>query len=129
MQRLMVFLGHPVYALGVVLFIILLFGGIGSTTVGAHPPRPGAVITRIVALLATPRPMQRPPRPYRCESLPDLRRQPEPATHEKTRFPRLADGGRRSPAATRGYRMRPAASRGGRSATAGPGFLRVRSAR
>jgi hypothetical protein len=30
MQRLMVFLGHPVYALGVVLFTILLFSGIGS---------------------------------------------------------------------------------------------------
>jgi spermidine synthase len=52
MQRLMVFLGHPVYGLGVVLFTILLFGGIGSTTVGATPPRPGAVIGRVVALLA-----------------------------------------------------------------------------
>ena len=37
MQRLMVFLGHPVYRLGVVLFTILLFGGIGSVTVGARP--------------------------------------------------------------------------------------------
>jgi spermidine synthase len=53
MQRLMVFLGHPVYGLGVVLFTILLFGGIGSTTVGALPPRPGAVIGRLAALLAT----------------------------------------------------------------------------
>jgi hypothetical protein len=53
MQRLMVFLGHPVYGLSVVLFTILLFSGIGSTTVGAHSPRPGAVIARIVALLAT----------------------------------------------------------------------------
>ena len=53
MQRLMVFLGHPVYGLGVVLFTILLFGGIGSVTVGANPPRPGAVIARVVALLAT----------------------------------------------------------------------------
>jgi SAM-dependent methyltransferase len=53
MQRLMVFLGHPVYGLGVVLFTILLFGGIGSVTVGARPPRPGAVIARVVALLAT----------------------------------------------------------------------------
>ena len=53
MQRLMVFLGHPVYGLSVVLFTILLFGGIGSTTVGARSPRPGAVIARIVALLAT----------------------------------------------------------------------------
>jgi SAM-dependent methyltransferase len=53
MQRLMVFLGHPVYGLGVVLFTILLFGGIGSTTVGADVPRPRAVIGRVVALLAT----------------------------------------------------------------------------
>ena len=41
MQRLMVFLGHPVYGLGVVLFTILLFSGIGSTTVGARAPAPG----------------------------------------------------------------------------------------
>ena len=53
MQRLMVFLGHPVYGLGVVLFTILLFSGIGSTTVGAHAPRPGAVVARVAALLAT----------------------------------------------------------------------------
>ena len=53
MQRLMVFLGHPVYGLAVVLFTILLFSGIGSTTVGAHSPRPGAVVARIVALLTT----------------------------------------------------------------------------
>jgi SAM-dependent methyltransferase len=51
-QRLMVFLGHPVYALGVVLFTILLFGGIGAATVGARPPAPGAVIARVVGLLA-----------------------------------------------------------------------------
>jgi SAM-dependent methyltransferase len=53
MQRLMVFLGHPVYGLSVVLFTILLFSGVGSTTVGAHFPRPSAVIARVVALLAT----------------------------------------------------------------------------
>jgi SAM-dependent methyltransferase len=53
MQRLMVFLGHPVYGLSVVLFTILLFSGIGSTTVGARLPRPGEVIARVVALLAT----------------------------------------------------------------------------
>jgi SAM-dependent methyltransferase len=53
MQRLMVFLGHPVYGLGVVLFTILLFGGIGSTTVGAAAPRRAAVIGRVLALLAT----------------------------------------------------------------------------
>ena len=53
MQRLMVFLGHPVYGLSVVLFTILLFSGIGSTTVGTHFPRPGAVIVRVIALLTT----------------------------------------------------------------------------
>src|SRR5712672_4669862 len=53
MQRLMVFLGHPVYGLSVVLFTILLFGGIGSTTVGARFPRPAAIAGRVVALLAT----------------------------------------------------------------------------
>ena len=53
MQRLMVFLGHPVYGLSVVLFTILLFSGLGSATVGARAPRPGAVAARIAALLAT----------------------------------------------------------------------------
>ena len=53
MQRLMVFLGHPVYGLSVVLFTILLASGIGSTTVGARAPRPGAVFVRVVALVAT----------------------------------------------------------------------------
>jgi hypothetical protein len=52
MQRLMVFLGHPVYGLSVVLFTILLFGGLGSMTVGAHPPRLLSVLVRVVALLA-----------------------------------------------------------------------------
>jgi len=53
MQRLMVFLGHPVYGLSVVLFTILLFSGIGSAMVGARFPRPGVVIARVVALLTT----------------------------------------------------------------------------
>lgn len=53
MQRLMVFLGHPVYGLGVVLFTILLFSGIGSATVGAHTLRSSAVVARVVALLTT----------------------------------------------------------------------------
>lgn len=53
MQRLMVFLGHPVYGLSVVLFTILLFSGIGSVTVGARFPRRGLVIARVAALLAT----------------------------------------------------------------------------
>jgi hypothetical protein len=33
MQRLMIFLGHPVFGLSVVLFTLLLFGGLGSFTV------------------------------------------------------------------------------------------------
>ena len=53
MQRLMVFLGHPVYGLSVVLFTILLFGGLGSTTVGRHSPGARAIIVRIAALLTT----------------------------------------------------------------------------
>jgi hypothetical protein len=53
MQRLMVFLGHPVYGLAVVLFTILLFGGLGSATLGADVPRPAAVVARVVALLTT----------------------------------------------------------------------------
>jgi len=53
MQRLMVFLGHPIYGLGVILFTILLFSGIGSTTVGTHYPRPRAVTARVAALLTT----------------------------------------------------------------------------
>ena len=53
MQRLMVFLGHPVYGLGVVLFTILIFSGIGSATVGALCPASGTVIGRGIALLAT----------------------------------------------------------------------------
>lgn len=34
MQRLMIFLGHPIYGLTVVLFALLLFGGLGSSTIG-----------------------------------------------------------------------------------------------
>jgi spermidine synthase len=53
MQRLMVFLGHPVYGLGVVLFAILLFGGIGSATVSAKTPRAATAALRGAALLIT----------------------------------------------------------------------------
>lgn len=52
MQRLMVFLGHPVYGLGVVLFTLLLFSGIGSATVGAAPARTDVTILRIAAVIA-----------------------------------------------------------------------------
>ena len=50
MQRLMVFLGDPVYGLGVVLFTILLFSGLGSATVRLHSS-PTAIVARVVALL------------------------------------------------------------------------------
>ena len=53
MQRLMVFLGHPVYGLSVVLFTIFLFSGIGSATVGADTPRPRAIVWRVTVLLIT----------------------------------------------------------------------------
>ncbi|WFU15060.1 hypothetical protein [Bradyrhizobium sp. CB3481] len=54
MQRLMVFLGHPVYGLSVVLFTILLFSGIGSATVGANTSsRSRFTVFRIAALLTT----------------------------------------------------------------------------
>jgi hypothetical protein len=53
MQRLMVFLGHPVYGLSVVLFSILIFSGIGSATVGARAPARAAMIGRTMALLVT----------------------------------------------------------------------------
>ena len=53
MQRLMVFLGHPVYGLSVVLFTIL-FSGIGSATVGADTSsRSRVTVFRIAALLTT----------------------------------------------------------------------------
>jgi spermidine synthase len=53
MQRLMVFLGHPVYGLSVVLFTILIFSSIGSATVGARVPGRGVMIGRALALVIT----------------------------------------------------------------------------
>jgi hypothetical protein len=50
MQRLVVFLGHPVYALAVVLFTLLLASGLGSLSVA--PGSKFTVKTRLVALLA-----------------------------------------------------------------------------
>lgn len=51
MQRLMVFLGHPVYGLGVVLFTLLLFSGIGSATIGREPRSSREILWRFVGLL------------------------------------------------------------------------------
>jgi spermidine synthase len=52
MQRLMVFLGHPVYGLGVVLFTLLLSSGIGSMTVSSGNSSRDAIIWRVAGLLA-----------------------------------------------------------------------------
>jgi hypothetical protein len=54
MQRLTVFLGHPVYALTVVLFTLLLFGGLGSFTTQRirDDALPRAAAVRLGALLA-----------------------------------------------------------------------------
>ncbi len=54
MQRLTVFLGHPVYALSVVLFTLLLFSGVGSfTTQGIRDDAlPRAAARRFALLLA-----------------------------------------------------------------------------
>lgn len=52
MQRLIIFLGHPVYGLTVILFTLLLFGGLGS--LGVRPPPDGqpvrGALPRVVAL-------------------------------------------------------------------------------
>ncbi|HEY8154070.1 MAG TPA: class I SAM-dependent methyltransferase [Myxococcota bacterium] len=55
MQRLTVFLGHPVYALTVVLFTLLLFSGVGSfTTQGIRDDAlPRAAAVRFALLLGT----------------------------------------------------------------------------
>ena len=55
MQRLMIFLGHPVYGLSVVLFTLLLSAGLGSSTVSGTPAprraflRPAALCILLVA--------------------------------------------------------------------------------
>jgi hypothetical protein len=55
MQRLTIFLGHPIYALTVVLFSLLLFSGLGSfATQGIRDEAlPQASVRRLVLLLAT----------------------------------------------------------------------------
>jgi hypothetical protein len=50
MQRLIVFLGHPTYALSVVLFTLLLSGGIGSFTTSAVSTRLTAAVTCLAIL-------------------------------------------------------------------------------
>jgi hypothetical protein len=51
MQRLIVFLGHPTYALSVVLFTLLLSGGLGSyTTLGLSKPGKARLLLLLIAL-------------------------------------------------------------------------------
>lgn len=51
-QRLSVYLGHPIYAMVVVLFVLLLFSGLGSLTTGRFSPgRAPEVIRRVLLAL------------------------------------------------------------------------------
>ena len=52
MQRLMIFLGHPVYGLSVILFTMLLFSGIGSYFVKYEDLRASTYIVRPALLIA-----------------------------------------------------------------------------
>jgi hypothetical protein len=49
LQRFVLFLGYPVYALAVVLFALLLFSGLGSLFVGRVTRPPRAVLARVVS--------------------------------------------------------------------------------
>jgi hypothetical protein len=51
MQRLVVFLGHPTYALAVVLFSLLVFSGIGSLSC-SKVGKSSAAVSRLVLLMA-----------------------------------------------------------------------------
>jgi hypothetical protein len=51
LQRLMVFLGHPVYGLSVVLFTLLLFGGLGSSTISHEVPSRNQIVGRALGLM------------------------------------------------------------------------------
>jgi len=51
MQRFMLFLGYPVYALAVVLFAILLFSGIGSLTSARFADNPKAALLRVLVAI------------------------------------------------------------------------------
>jgi hypothetical protein len=52
MQRLILFLGHPIYSLTVILFTLLVFAGLGSLTTGRIPlKRQAWVLLALVVLL------------------------------------------------------------------------------
>ena len=55
MQRLIVFLGHPTYGLSVVLFTLLLSGGLGSYTTQklSHPGMARSAVVRLLLILGT----------------------------------------------------------------------------
>src|SRR5829696_1525964 len=53
LQRLSIFLGHPTYALGVVLFSVLLFSGIGSSISERLVRSERQMLVPLLALLAT----------------------------------------------------------------------------
>ena len=52
MQRLIIFLGHPVYGLSVVLFALLGASGLGSLAVGGVSLDTGAALRRVAPLMA-----------------------------------------------------------------------------
>ncbi|MEZ4637769.1 MAG: hypothetical protein R2856_22905 [Caldilineaceae bacterium] len=56
-QRFSLFLGHPIYALAVILFAVLLFSGVGSYLSGrlahAHPERTATWVIPVLLLLLT----------------------------------------------------------------------------
>jgi hypothetical protein len=51
-QRFVLFLGHPTYALTVVVFLMLLSSGAGSVLAGRAKAKPGWVLASIVAIIA-----------------------------------------------------------------------------
>jgi hypothetical protein len=51
LQRFVLFLGYPVYALAVVLFAVLFFSGLGSLLVERMTTPPHAVLRRVVAAI------------------------------------------------------------------------------
>jgi hypothetical protein len=53
MQRLIIFLGHPTYALSVVLFTLMLSGGIGSITTRTADNSSKAAVVRLAILILT----------------------------------------------------------------------------
>lgn len=51
MQKFILFLGHPIYALSVVLFSILLFSGLGSLTIGGYKGEEKRILFVVIPVL------------------------------------------------------------------------------